>query len=101
MYKILLLIVISLTTTALFAQKPTVVASATPAVQAKVVPMVSTKELKKQLESNFKRKRYKNAITIADTLLTRLKKDENIFMKKLASKIYLKMDKQAIADLKV
>jgi len=101
MYKILLLIVISLTTTALFAQKPTVVASATPAVPAKVVPMVSTKELKKQLESNFKRKRYKNAITIADTLLTRLKKDENIFMKKLASKIYLKMDKQAIADLKV
>ena len=100
MYKILLLIVISLTTTTLFAQKPKVGAVATPAVPAKVVPMVSTKELKKQLASNYKRKRYKNVITIADTLLTRLKKDEDIFMKKIASKIYLKMDKQAIADLK-
>jgi hypothetical protein len=100
MYKILLLIVISLSTSTLFAQKPKVVAVATPPVPAKVVPMVSTKELKKQLESNFKRKRYKNVITIADTLLTRLKKDENIFMKKIASKVYLKMDKAAIADLK-
>ena len=100
MYKILLLIVISLSTTSLFAQQPKVVAATTPAVPVKVVPMVSTKELKKQLASNFKRKRYKNVITIADTLLTRLKKDEDIFMKKIASKVYLKMDKAAIADLK-
>ncbi len=100
MYKILLLIVISLTTTTLFAQQPKAVTVTTPAVPAKVVPIVSTKELKKQLASNYKRKRYKNVITIADTLLTRLKKDEDIFMKKIASKIYLKMDKPAIADLK-
>ena len=100
MYKILLLIVISLSTKTLLAQQPKVVA-ATPAVPVKVVPMVSTKELKRQLASNYKRKRYKNVITIADTLLTRLKKDEDIFMKKIASKVYLKMDKAAIADLKV
>lgn len=100
MYKILLLIVISLSTTNLFAQQPKVVAATTPAAPVKVVPIVSTKELKKQLASNYKRKRYKNVITIADTLLTRLKKDEDIFMKKITSKVYLKMDKQAIADLK-
>lgn len=102
MYKILLLIVISLSATTLFAQqpKPKAVAVANPAVPAKVVPIVSTKELKKQLASNYKRKRYKNVITIADTLLTRLKKDEDIFMKKIAAKVYLKMDKAAIADLK-
>jgi hypothetical protein len=100
MYKFLLLIVISLSTTNLFAQQPKVVAATTPAVPAKVVPIVSTKELKKQLASNYKRKRYKNVITIADTLLTRLKKDEDIFMKKIAAKVYLKMDKAAIADLK-
>ena len=101
MYKILLLIIISLSTTTLFAQQPKVGAQTTPAAATKVVPIVSTKELKKQLESNWKRKRYKNVITIADTLLTRLKKDENIFMKKIASKVYLKMDKAAIADLKI
>jgi len=100
MYKILLLVIISLTTTTVFAQ-PKAVAAVSPAVvPANVAPMVPTKVLKKQLESNWKRKRYKNVITIADTLLTRLKKDETIFMKKIASKIYLKMDKPAIADLK-
>ena len=55
MYKILLLIVISLSTTNLFAQQPKVVAATTPAATAKVVPIVPTKELKKQLERNFKR----------------------------------------------
>lgn len=100
MYKILLLIVISLSTTTAFAQKPKEVAAATPAVPATVIPIVSTKELKRQLESNFKRKRYKLVIPIADTLLTRLKKDEKIFSKKISSEVFLKMDKQVIADLK-
>lgn len=100
MKKFLMLIIISLITATSFAQKPKVAVVAAPSVPAKVVPMVPTKELKKQLASNWKRKRYKNVITIADTLLTRLKKDEDIFMKKVASKVYLKMDKAAIADLK-
>ena len=100
MYKILLLIVISLSTATAFAQQPKIVAAATPAVPATVVPMVSTKELKRQLESNFKRKKYKSVIPIADTLLTRIKKDEKIFSKKIASEVFLKMDKQVIADLK-
>ncbi len=100
MQKILLLIVISLTTTTLFAQQPKVVAQTTPALPAKVVPVVPTKELKRQLESNFKRKKYKNVLPIADTLLKRNKKDENAFAKKTASEVILKMDKEAIADIK-
>ena len=46
-------------TTTLFAQQTKVVAQVPPAVTAKVVPVVSTKELKKQLKRNFKRKKYK------------------------------------------
>ena len=98
MYKILLLIVISLSTTNLFAQ-PKVVAQATPAV-AKVVPIVPTKELKKQLERNFKRKKFKAVIPIADTLLKRNNKDENAFVKKVVSQVMLKMDKPAIETFK-
>ncbi len=97
MYKILLLIVISLSTTKLFAQQPKVVAVATP---AKVVPIVPTKELKKQLERNFKRKKFKAVIPIADTLLKRNKKDENAFVKKMVSQVMLKMDKPAIETFK-
>ena len=99
MYKILLLIVISLSTTNLFAQQPKVVAATTPVV-AKVVPIVPTKELKKQLERNFKRKKYKAVIPIADTLLKRNKKDENAFVKKVVSQVMLKMDKPAIETFK-
>jgi hypothetical protein len=99
MKKIMLIAFYCISFTALFAQKP-ITAQPVVAVVKPVPPIVSTKELKKQLESNFKRKKYKNVIPIADTLLTRLKKDENIFMKKISSEIYLKMDKQAIADLK-
>lgn len=80
-------------------QKQPATATPAPAV-AKVVPMVPTKELKKQLERNFSRKRYSKVIPIADTLLKRNKKDENAFFKKVASKVFLKMDKQAIADMK-
>jgi tetratricopeptide (TPR) repeat protein len=99
MNKIILLAILSFFTTALFAQQKTDVVKVTPVV-AKVVPIVPTKELKKQLEKKFKRKKYKEVITIADTLLKRNKKDENALWKKIGSKIYLKMDKQAIADLK-
>jgi tetratricopeptide (TPR) repeat protein len=100
MYKILLLIVISLSTTNLFAQQPKVVAQVTPAVPAKVVPVVPTKELKKQLERNFKRKKFKAVIPIADTLLKRNAKDENAFVKKVVSQVMLKMDKPAIETFK-
>ena len=100
MYKILLLIVISLSTTNLFAQQPKVVAATTPAATAKVVPIVPTKELKKQLERNFKRKKFKAVIPIADTLLKRNKKDENAFVKKVVSLVMLKMDKPAIETFK-
>lgn len=99
MYKILLLIVISLSTTNLFAQQPKVVAATTPVV-AKVVPIVPTKELKKQLERNFKRKKFKVVIPIADTLLKRNAKDENAFVKKVVSQVMLKMDKPAIETFK-
>lgn len=101
MNKLILLTFICFSTTIAFAQvKKDAVQPAAAAAPVKVVPMVPTKELKKQLERNFKRKKYARVIPIADTLLTRIKKDENVFMKKVASKIYLKMDKQAIADLK-
>jgi hypothetical protein len=81
----------------LFAQQPKVVAVATP---AKVVPIVPTKELKKQLERNFKRKKFKAVIPIADTLLKRNAKDENAFVKKVVSQVMLKMDKPAIETFK-
>lgn len=67
----------------------------------KPAAMVATKVLKKQLELNFKRKKYKAVIVIADTLLTRIKKDDNIFIKKMSSQIYLKMDKDAISTIKM
>lgn len=79
-------------------QKQTVAPAAT--VVDKVVPIVPTKELKKQLERNFKRKRYTKVLPIADTLLKRNPKDDNAFFKRSASKIYLKMDKSVIADFK-
>ena len=44
-----MLTIISLITATSFAQKPKVAVVATPSVPAKVVPMVPTKELKKQL----------------------------------------------------
>lgn len=101
MNKLILLISICFSTNTLSAQvKKDAVQPVTAAVIVKVVPMVSTKELKKQLERNFNRKKYKKVIPIADTLLKRNKKDENAFMKKVISKINLKMDKQAITDLK-
>ncbi len=99
MYKILLLIVISLSSTNFFAQQPKVVAQTTPVV-AKLVPIVPTKELKKQLERNFKRKKFKAVIPIADTLLKRNSKDENAFVKKVVSQVMLKMDKPAIETFK-
>ena len=83
----------------LFAQqKPAV----TPVVNAKekIIPIVPTKLLKRQMESAFKRKKYKLVLPIADTLLKRFPKDENFFMTKMASQIMLKMDKPAIADIK-
>lgn len=99
MYKILLLIVISLSTITLAAQQPKVVAQATPAI-AKVVPVIPTKELRKQMERNFKRKKFKAVIPIADTLLKRNPKEENAFVKKVVSQVMLKMDKPAIETFK-
>jgi tetratricopeptide (TPR) repeat protein len=98
MNKIILLIIFSFFTTTIFAQQKKD-GIATPVV-AKAVPIVPTKELKKQLEKKFKRKKYKEVIAIADTLLKRNKKDENALWKKIGSKVYLKMDKQAIEDIK-
>ncbi len=100
MYKITLFAIMCLSVNTLFAQPKAEAVKTVPAVPVKIVPIVSTKELKKQLERNFKRKKYKAVLPIADTLLKRNKKDENVFWKKLGSEIYLKMDKQAIADLK-
>jgi len=100
MNKITLLTIICFSTTTLFAQQKKDAVIPAVAVTAKVVPVVPTKELKRQLERNFKRKKYKAVLPIADTLLKRNKKDENAFMKKVGSEIFLKMDKQAIADLK-
>lgn len=101
MNKLILLAIVFFSAANLCAQqKAPAVQPPTATTVAKVVPMVPTKELKKQLERNYKRKKYKKVIPIADTLLSRNKKDENAFMKKVASKIYLKMDKAAIADLK-
>lgn len=99
MHKVLLLIAISFLSTSLIAQQPKVVAQTPPAV-AKVVPVVPTKELKKQLERNFKRKKFKAVIPIADTLLKRNAKDENAFVKKVVSQVMLKMDKPAIETFK-
>jgi hypothetical protein len=84
----------------LFAQQKTEVKPVAVAAVVKVVPPVPTKELKKQLERNFKRKKYKRVIPIADTLLKRNRKDENAFFKRSAAKVYLKMDKSVIADFK-
>ena len=100
MYKTILLTLICFYTTTLFAQQKTDVVKSATTTPVKIIPIVPTKELKKQLEKKFKRKKYKEVIAIADTLLKRNKKDENALWKKIGSKIYLKMDKQAIADLK-
>ncbi len=100
MYKIFLLVIICLSTTTLFAQQPKVVAQVPPGTPVKIVPIVPTKELKKQLERNFKRKKFKAVIPIADTLLKRNRKDENAFVKKVVSQVMLKMDKPAIETFK-
>jgi tetratricopeptide (TPR) repeat protein len=100
MYKIILLVIISLSTTNLFAQQPKVVAQVPPAATIKDIPVVPTKELKKQLERNFKKKKFKVVIPIADTLLKRNPKDENAFVKKVVSQVMLKMDKPAIETFK-
>jgi Tfp pilus assembly protein PilF len=100
MYKIFLLVIVSLSTATLFAQQPKVVAQVPPAATIKEVPVVPTKELKKQLERNFKRKKFKVVIPIADTLLKRNRKDENAFVKKVVSQVMLKMDKPAIETFK-
>lgn len=100
MYKIFLLVFISLITATLYAQQPKVTAQATPGTAVKEVPIVPTKELKRQLERNFKRKKFRAVIPIADTLLKRNRKDENAFVKKVVSQIMLKMDKPAIATFK-
>ena len=97
MKKNFLLIICSCFTLLLSAQQKTAVVQTG---SVKVVAPVATKELKRQLESNFKRKKYKNVLAIADTLLKRNKKDENAFIKKAVSEIMLKMDKQAINDFK-
>ena len=91
--------IICFTCNILFAQQKPLVA-ATVSTATKVIPIVPTKLLKKQLESAFKRKKYKLVLPIADTLLKRNAKDENAFMKKLGSQILLKMDNQAIAAIK-
>jgi hypothetical protein len=101
MNRLLFIVIFCFSAVTLQAQQkqPAVAATATPVV-AKVVPMVSTKELKKQLERNYKRKRYAKVLPIADTLLKRNPKDENVFYKRTACKVYLKMDKSVIADFK-
>ncbi|MEY2917083.1 MAG: hypothetical protein RIS73_797, partial [Bacteroidota bacterium] len=70
MKKIMLIAFYCISFTALFAQKPITAQPVVAVVKPVPPPIVSTKELKKQLESNFKRKKYKNVIPIADTLLT-------------------------------
>ncbi|MBL0359268.1 MAG: hypothetical protein IPP72_21445 [Chitinophagaceae bacterium] len=100
MNKLILLTLICFSTTGIFAQVKKDAVQPAPAAVVKVVPIVPTKELKKQLERNFKRKRYAKVVPIADTLLKRNPKDENVFYKRSASKIYLKMDKSVIADFK-
>ncbi len=99
MHKLLLLIAISFLSTNLFSQQPKVVAQTTPAV-AKAVPIVPTKELRKQMDRNFKKKKFKAVIPMADTLLKRNPKEENAFVKKVVSQVMLKMDKPAIETFK-
>jgi hypothetical protein len=99
MKKSILFMIICLGSSILFAQqKPTVIPVAN--ADKKIVPIVPTKLLKKQLESAYKRKKYKLVLPIADTLLKRNPKDEKVFMTKLGSQIMLKMDKPLIAHLK-
>jgi len=99
MKKIILLLIICFCGNILFAQQKSIIIPASN-VEKKVVPIVPTKLLKKQMESAFKRKKYKLVLPIADTLLKRNSKDENAFMTKMGSEIMLNMDKPAIADLK-
>ncbi len=99
MKKIILFIFISFFGHIIFAQQKPVAIPASN-IEKKVVPAVPTKLLKKQMESAYKRKKYKLVLPIADTLLKRNPKDDNAFMKKTGSEIMLKMDKQAIDDLK-
>lgn len=65
-----------------------------------VVKIIPTKTLKKQLASAMKRKKYSQAIPLADTLLKRNPKDENSFFNKLGAQIMLKRDNDAILTLK-
>ena len=100
MKKIILFAVLSFCSTISFAQQKLTIAQPPAAAPVQDVPIVSTKELKRQLNKNMKKKKYKVAITIADTLLKRLPKNEDIFWKRSACKIMLKMDKQVIGDIK-
>ncbi len=101
MKKVILLLFVSFSGILLFAQqKPAAVVAAVPPVAVKVVPIVPTKELKRQLAKNLKKKKYRAALTITDTLLKRTPKDDDLFFQRAACQIMLKMDKQAIADIK-
>ncbi len=99
MKKIIVLMLICFCGNILFAQQKPVVIPASN-VEKKIIPIVPTKLLKKQLESAYKRKKYKLVLSLADTLLKRNPKDENIYLTKINSEIMLKMDKPAIADIK-
>ncbi|MEO9022854.1 MAG: hypothetical protein ABI290_12040 [Ginsengibacter sp.] len=69
-------------------------------VQKAPVKIVPTKTLKKQLASAMKRKKYSQAITIADTLLKRNSKDETSFFSKIGAQIMLKRDNDAVVSVK-
>ena len=100
MKSITLLLLVGFCSNILFAQqKPIAIATVQTTVK-KEVPIVPTKLLKKQMESAYKRKKYKLVLPLADSLLKRTPKDDNVFMTKMASQIMLKMDKPAIADIK-
>ena len=99
MKKIILLLIICFCGNILFAQQKQIIIPASN-VEQKVVPIVPTKLLKKQLESAYKRKKYKLVLPIADTLLKRNKKDEAVFGMKLSSEVMLKMDQSAIDHIK-
>ena len=101
MKKVILLLNVCFCSILLFAQqKPAAVIIPVQPGAVKVVPIVPTKELKRQLSKNLKKKKYRVALTITDTLLKRTPKDDDIFFQRTACQIMLKMDKQAIADIK-
>jgi hypothetical protein len=100
MKKIILFIVVSFFASFLFAQQPAKVEPPKPGATVAVAPIVPTKELKRLLAKNLKKKNFKAALPIADTLVKRNPKSEDLFFKKVTCEVMLKMDKQAIADIK-